>query len=283
MCLAVGGGNGAGAAFVGAPFLGTRGVGPGSCGPSDVGGVGSGFGLTPAAPSGDAAVAESEPAALRPAIGSRPERRRWSCVQPLDKRTAVGVARPADLQRMYRSPTPVAHRCALLLPGAGGETFLHASAVGRQATETHPDQSATIGRAALLPGGVRRPESPVPVASRSRVPSTAQVPPDPPSRKRGRPRPHATTRPSRRFCRWTLHYFGARGTGIPLGSQRRARGADYCGRLQRSVRTISPSLSSPARARSSWSWSCQSKVSAGPDRSTSRTAPRAWRSVPSYA
>ncbi len=208
---------------------------------------------------------------------------RWISAQPLELRGPRISNACTDLQRMYRSPTPVAHRCALLLPGAGGETFLHASAVGRQATETHPDQSATIGRAALLPGGVRRPESPVPVASRSRVPSTAQVPPDPPSRKRGRPRPHATTRPSRRFCRWTLHYFGARGTGIPLGSQRRARGADYCGRLQRSVRTISPSLSSPARARSSWSWSCQSKVSAGPDRSTSRTAPRAWRSVPSYS
>ena len=157
-CLAVGGGNGAGAAFVGAPFLGTRGVGPGSCGPSDVGGVGSGFGLTPAAPSGDAAVAESEPAALRPAIGSRPERRRWVVysrwisAQPLELRGPRISNACTDLQRMYRSPTPVAHRCALLLPGAGGETFLHASAVGRQATETHPDQSATIGRAALPPG-----------------------------------------------------------------------------------------------------------------------------------
>jgi hypothetical protein len=40
-------------------------------------------------------------------------RRRWSYVQALDKRTAVGVARPVDLQRVYRSPTgvPNSHDC----------------------------------------------------------------------------------------------------------------------------------------------------------------------------
>ena|GEM_PF-3719050 len=41
-------------------------------------------------------------------VGRRePRRRRWSCVRTLDKRTAVGVARPVDLQRLYRSPTRV--------------------------------------------------------------------------------------------------------------------------------------------------------------------------------
>ena len=34
-------------------------------------------------------------------------RRRWTYVRTLDKRTAVGVARPADGQRPYRSPTYV--------------------------------------------------------------------------------------------------------------------------------------------------------------------------------
>jgi len=39
-----------------------------------------------------------------PTPGSR---RRWSYVHPLDKRTAVGVARGVDLQHAYRSPTCV--------------------------------------------------------------------------------------------------------------------------------------------------------------------------------
>jgi hypothetical protein len=42
-----------------------------------------------------------------------PRRRRWSHARTLDKRTSVGVARPADLQRPYRSPTrvPNSHAC----------------------------------------------------------------------------------------------------------------------------------------------------------------------------
>ena len=42
-----------------------------------------------------------------------PLRRRWTYVHTLDKRTSVGVARPADLQRPYRSPTrvPNSHAC----------------------------------------------------------------------------------------------------------------------------------------------------------------------------
>ena len=42
-----------------------------------------------------------------------PRRTRWSYVRTLDKRTAVGDPRPADLQRTYRSPThvPNSHGC----------------------------------------------------------------------------------------------------------------------------------------------------------------------------
>ena len=42
-----------------------------------------------------------------------PLRRRWSYVRPLDKRTAVGVARSVVLQRVYRSPTcvPISNVC----------------------------------------------------------------------------------------------------------------------------------------------------------------------------
>ena len=39
-------------------------------------------------------------------------RRRWSCVQALDKRTAVGVVRPVDLQRVLDlQPVYLTHAC----------------------------------------------------------------------------------------------------------------------------------------------------------------------------
>ena len=50
----------------------------------------------------------------RPLLSSR--HTRWSYVRTLDKGTAVGVARPVDLQRRYRSPThvPNSHACGRL-------------------------------------------------------------------------------------------------------------------------------------------------------------------------
>ncbi len=50
---------------------------------------------------------------LTSVVGTPPMRRRWSYVRRLDKRTAVGGARPAVLQRLYRSPTlvPNSHVC----------------------------------------------------------------------------------------------------------------------------------------------------------------------------
>jgi hypothetical protein len=50
---------------------------------------------------------------LTSVVGTPPVRRRWSYARRLDKRTAVGGARPAVLQRVYRSPTyvPKSHVC----------------------------------------------------------------------------------------------------------------------------------------------------------------------------
>ena len=137
VCLAVGGGNGAGAAFVGAPFLGTRGVGPG------LRSFGCGWSWqwvrvdACCAERGCRLLRKANPQRYGPRSAPAPSAGVELCTA-VDKRTAVGVARPCGspthvpISNAYRSPTPVAHRCACsCLAQAVRPSFTHQQLAAR--------------------------------------------------------------------------------------------------------------------------------------------------------
>ena len=183
------------------------------------------------------------PARRRPAMtGSRglaDPLRAWTTAVPrlppraqaLELCTAVGQAHSRWNPRSCAargSPThvPISNAChttacALLVPGAGGVRpyFTHQQLAARPPRLTRIRSPRSAGPP-HYPGVCVAPNPRCPWnrgAGCLRLPS---VVPDPPSRKRGRPRPHATTRPSDVSAGGpSTPTFGARGTGIPLGPQ----------------------------------------------------------------